>query len=583
MKTQLVEMLRHAVGVLQKDPMFSSLDVKQISIFKNKHPTFGDYASNLALALAKQQGCAPKDLAEHIVKNLPDNPEVSKVEIAANGFINFHVKHTTRHAVINTILQQAGDYGKPKLEKSQRINLEFISANPTGPLHIGHGRTAIFGSTLANLLAFAGSTVEKEYYVNDFGRQIDILSVSVFLRYLALHQHVIEFPASCYKGDYVKDMACLIDEKNPNIKEKALLEIHQSISKINNTADDAYIDKVIFTVKQKLDKSYEWLRDFCVNFVLDGIKADLGSLNINFENWFLESQLAKQGAISAAIKLLQDKNLTYVEDGATWFASSKFGDDKDRVLIRANGNTTYFASDAAYLINKFKRGFDKIIYIFGSDHHGYVPRLRALMQAFSIPQEFCHILLIQFATLYENGNKMQMSTRSGEFVTLSELEKEIGKDAMRIFYMLRKPEQHLEFDLAIAKEQSIKNPVYYLQYAYARICSVFKKLKNDALEFDKKIAYENLELLDGDLENNLMDKMTDFPEVVLTSAQRFAPHFLVNYLRELVQMFHSYYNQQRFIVENTKLRNVRLLFLQAIRQVLINGFMILSITALEVM
>jgi len=578
MKQHLQYLLQQAISQLKElSLILSDLNV-DIQLEKTRDPKFGDFACNVAMQLAKQLKQKPRDIAELIIKHLPVSEKVTKVEIAGAGFINFFLASNAFLQIIEEVLNAGEQFGKQP-SKNQTIQVEFVSANPTGPLHVGHGRGAAYGAALGNLLETAGFNVHREYYVNDAGRQMSILAASVWSRYLELCGETFAFPSNGYKGDYVFDIAATLHRENG-------LAFHFPISKVfENIPTDApegdkelHIDALIEKAQTLLGtEKYEIVFQAGLQAILEDIRKDLQQFGVTYNEWFSERSLSA----TQAIDKLKESGFTYLQDGALWFRSTAFGDEKDRVLVRDNGQATYFASDVAYHLNKLSRGFDHLINIWGADHHGYIPRVKAAMQALGANPEQLTVLLVQFATLYRGKEKIQMSTRSGEFVTLRELREEVGKDATRFFYVLRKSEQHVDFDLELAKSQSNDNPVFYIQYAHARICSVFRQLEEKGFKWERNQA--NLSLLTDTHEQNLLINLMRYPEMISVAAQHYEPHQIAYYLRELANDFHTYYNACQFIVEEITLRNARLTLIKSVQQVLQNGLKILGVSAPEMM
>ncbi|MCF6766386.1 arginine--tRNA ligase [Thiotrichales bacterium 19S3-7] len=587
MKQELTQLLQKSINDLIKNDLIPNTADINIIITPTKQKSHGDLATNLALTLAKQAKKSPKILAEAIVKYLPKSSLVKKVEIAGPGFINFYLNQSTQFEVVKKILTERSAFGQGK-PKHIKINIEFTSANPTGPLHVGHGRGAAIGSAIASLLKFAGYDVESEYYVNDAGRQMDILATSVWLRYIQAEGEAISFPSNGYKGEYIKDIANdLRSEYQTRFMKTSsdvFANVHDDFDSIHNTGDkEKHIDDIISNAKHLLKSEYTIIHQFSLNAILNDIRADLEDFGVYYDNWFSEKSLEENQGIDKAIDFLDKKGLLYEKEGAIWFKSTNFDDDKDRVLVRANGQRTYFASDAAYMLNKFHRGFDQVIYLFGTDHHGYIPRIMALAEAFGFDKEKVTIPLIQFAILYQGGEQVQMSTRSGSFVTLRQLRQEVGSDAARYFYIMRKADQHLDFDLDLAKSKSNENPVYYVQYAHARICSVFRQLSEQKKVYEPDIGLNNLSQLDTDIESDLANKLMQYPELIEKASTKLEPHLLTNYLRDLAQLLHMYYNQCKFIVDNLELTQARLVLIDSVREVINNTLSLLNINAPEVM
>jgi arginyl-tRNA synthetase len=566
MKEQIQTLLTQSLETLVTNGVLTEVP-DNVRIDHSKDKAQGDFASNIAMMLSKQAKCSPRDLAQKIIDNLPDSVKVDKVEIAGPGFINFFMSQDSNASVINQIIDQGKTFGLSNIGAKQRILLEFVSANPTGPLHVGHGRGAAYGATVANLLRAVGFEVDNEYYVNDAGRQMDILATSVYLRYVETDK----FPDNGYKGDYIFDIA-----KQVNDIDK--LDIFSDVHADEKDGGDKekHIDDLIANCKAGLGDNYKVVFDLAIEKILDGIKVDLSEFGVEYQQWFSEQSLVDSGLSKTTVEALQASGHIYEKDGALWFKTTDFGDDLDRVVVRDNGIHTYFASDIAYHLEKFERGYDKIINIWGSDHHGYIARVKASIKALGFDESKLEILLVQFANLYRGGKKVAMSTRSGSFVTLEELRKEVGNDAARFFYILRKSEQHMDFDLDLAKSKSNENPVFYIQYAHARICSVLKQDSGDVTTID-------LSLLNNEVESTLIKQLNRYKDVVQSSALNYEPHVLAYYLRELAGDFHSYYNNSEFLVEDITLRNSRLLLISAVKQVISNGLNLLSVNAPESM
>ncbi len=585
MKEQLQCLIINSLEQLKQQQVLPEDFAPKVMIEHARNKEHGDFASNIAMLCAKPAKRAPRELAELIVQNLPESDLVAEVMIAWPGFINFKLVQGSQQSVVKTILAQGKHYGESDYGQGQRVLIEFVSANPTGPLHVGHGRGAAFGATLASLMRAVGYQVDNEYYVNDAGRQMHILAVSIWLRYLALCGGSIEFPRNGYKGDYVYDIAKDLQVK---YQEELICPVEKIFSCVTGLVDDedgkeAYIDALIKQAQQLLGERYQLVFQQGLDSVLSDIKEDLEEYGVHFERWFSEQSLMDSGAIQHALERLVELGFTYKQDGALWFKSKEFGDDKDRVLQRADGRTTYFGSDVAYHLNKIERGYDLLIDIWGADHHGYIARVRAAMRALGVSDEGFIVPLVQFASLYRDGEKVQMSTRSGSFVTLRELREEIGRDAARFFYVMRKVEQHMDFDLNLAKSKSNENPVFYIQYAHARICSVLRQLQEKALSYDEQIGMTNLDLLNNEHEAVVLTNLSRYPEAVLNAAKQHEPHLLVNRLRELANAFHTYYNAEQFIVDDERLRNARLSLISAVRQVLVNGLTLLGVSVPETM
>ncbi|MDH5446669.1 MAG: arginine--tRNA ligase [Gammaproteobacteria bacterium] len=592
MKAEITSLLQQAIQSLQSDGVLPADVSPNIQIDRTRDKSHGDFACNIAMMLAKPAKMKPRDIAVKIVTILPDSPVVEKVEIAGPGFINFFITANAQTMVVPAILEAGDRYGRSDLGKGKRVQVEFVSANPTGPLHVGHGRGAAYGATVADLLAAVGFDVHREYYVNDAGRQMDILATSVWLRYLGLcgveldYPGEQDFPSNGYKGDYVWDIAATLHRENADAMQKSWAEISDGLPDDEPAGGDKelHIDALINKAKTLLrDDQYRLVFDLGLNYILDDIRDDLEHFGVTYDEWYSERSLADSGAVMKALERLQASGHTYEKGGAIWFKSSDFGDEKDRVLVRDNGQTTYFASDIAYHMHKMERGFERVIDIWGADHHGYVPRVKAALEALGDDPKKLDVLLVQFAILYRSGEKVQMSTRSGSFVTLRQLRKEVGNDAARFFYVMRKSEQHLDFDLDLAMSQSNDNPMYYIQYAHARVCSVFRQLEEKGLSHDAQNGLAELGQLDTSHEQALFTNLGKYPEVLENAAINHEPHQLVHYLRDLANDFHTYYNAHQFLVEDVAVRDARLSLNQAVRQVLANGLKLLGVSAPESM
>ena len=586
MKQKLESLLLNAVETLKTDGVFERELNPQINIERARDQQHGDFATNLAMMLAKPARMNPRQLAEKIIAALPTDTAVTKVEIAGPGFINFFIDPKAQYLIVTTIHDQGNKFGLSQLGAGKKVQVEFVSANPTGPLHVGHGRGAAYGSAVADLLAAVGFEVEREYYVNDAGRQMDILAASVWLRYLEECGEVLTFPSNGYRGDYVREIAANLHRESNNEYRHPVALVFEEIpaDEPQGGNKDTHIDALIARAKTLLgDKQYRDVFQAGLNEILTDIRHDLSEFGVDYQQWFSERQLMDDGSIDEALKRLGEAGYLYENDGATWFASSRLGDEKDRVVIRENGQSTYFASDIAYHMNKLDRGFDQIINIWGADHHGYIPRVKAAIQALGADTEKLKVLLVQFAVLYRGGEQVQMSTRSGSFVTLRQLRNEVGLDAARFFYVMRKSEQHMDFDLKLATSKTNENPVFYVQYAHARVCSVLKQLAEKGLQRDIQTGEDNLDKLTEEQEISIVSSLTRYPEVLERAAVQYAPHLLIIYLRELAAEFHSYYNAHQFIVDDVALRNARLNLIYSVKQVLANGLNLLRINTPESM
>ncbi len=586
MKKKIEELILQAVETLKTDGILAQEITPNITIDRTRDAQHGDFASNLALMLAKPAKSNPRQLAEKLIAALPQDPAIIKVELAGPGFINFFIDPTAQFKIINQIHDQGREFGLSKVGAGKKVQVEFVSANPTGPLHVGHGRGAAYGSAVADLLQAVGFEVHREYYVNDAGRQMDILATSIWLRYLEDCGEVLTFPCNGYKGDYVREIASDIHKNANNEYRRPVELVLEDIPPDETEGGDkeTHIDALIARAKTLLGASlYSDFFQMGLNTILEDIKIDLGEFGVNYQEWFSERQLMDDGSVEKALNRLREAGHLYEQDGATWFACAKLGDEKDRVVVRENGQSTYFASDIAYHMNKLDRGFDQIIDIWGADHHGYIPRVRAAMTALGADESKLKVLLVQFASLFRGEEKVQMSTRSGEFVTLRQLRNEVGKDAARFFYVMRRSEQHMDFDLKLATSKSNENPVFYVQYAYARVCSVLRQLDEKSLKRDLHLGMENLTLLTEEHETNLLGTLMRYPEMLERAALQYEPHQLIQYLRELANEFHTYYNAHQFLVDDARIRNARLNLICAVKQVLANGLDLLNINTPEAM
>lgn len=568
-KTQLADLLRAALRSVAPEQAETPINLE-----RPKQAGHGDFASNLALQLAKPLKRNPRDLANLLLAELPPSKLVAKAEVAGAGFINFTLISDAKTAIVSQVLERGEAFGRG-VKSGIKVQVEFVSANPTGPLHVGHGRGAAYGASLADVLDFAGFDVTREYYINDAGRQMDILALSTWLRYLALFDIAVDFPPNAYQGDYVKEMAAQIRSAHGDRFAKV------AVADVLLGAPDVEVDKegrldaLIANAKRILGPDYAWVHGFALTEQLGDGREDLKEFGVTFDMWFSERSLFDTGLVEKAVAALDARGHLYEQDGAKWFRSTAFGDEKDRVVQRENGLYTYFASDIAYHVNKYERGFDRIIDIWGADHHGYIARVKGALAALGLPPERLDVALVQFAVLYRDGQKAAMSTRSGEFVTLRELRNEVGNDACRFFYVLRKADQHLDFDLDLAKSQSNENPVYYIQYAHARLCSVLGQWSG--VEAD--LADADLARLDNERELALCARLTAFPEVVQNAASDYAPHQIAFYLKDLAGEFHSYYNAERMLVDDEGLKLSRLALAAAVRQVIRNGLALLGVSA----
>lgn len=538
----------HEQGFLpQTPPLNVNIEVPRIK-------THGDFSSNYAMAMTKSQNKSARDIAGILVNHLETgvNSIIERVELAGPGFINFFVKHSAFTPYITKVLSAGDCYGTNNTGQNRRVQVEFVSANPTGPLHIGHGRGAAVGDAVASLLKACGFNVEREYYINDSGRQIGTLGLSVYLRMRELNGASVDFPADCYQGAYIKNIA-----RELLAKEGASL------------------------LQKPEDEATLICARYAAGVILNGIKNDLAAFNIHFDNYFSEQSLYDSGRVNAVIKLLEDKGLVYCEEEALWAKTSLFGDEKDRVVVRANGLTTYFASDIAYCQEKFERGFERVINVMGADHHGYIPRLKAGVSMLGHNAQNLNAILVQMVNLLRNGKPVAMSTRAGEFEELGAVINEVGVDAARFIFLTRSYDSPLDFDLDVAKKQSNENPVYYVQYVHARICSILEKAREAGLTdfaadfgLNKLVAAEEMDLIKA---------LQTYPQVVAEAGATLAPHRLTHFLMEFAAAFHSFYNVHRVLDEDRELSCGRLNLVKAVRQVIKNGLTLLGVSAPEKM
>ncbi len=550
---ELEEKLQDKIEEAIKNATQLKIDsLPQIKLEVPRDETHGDYATNIAMVLAGQAKMAPRKIAEYIEENLVIDELIDKVEIAGPGFINFHLNNDWLYDTILEIERRGSDYGRLDLGQNKKIQIEFVSANPTGPLHVGHSRGAVVGDVLANILDLAGFDIQREYYINDAGNQMNILGRSVAIRYRQLLGEEIELPESAYKGEYIEDIAQeIIDEDGGD-----------------------YLD-------QAKAGQFEYFREYAYQKLLVNIKDDLKDFGIKFDNWFSERRLHPEG-INEAVKELKKASLLYEKDGALWFKSTEFGDDKDRVVIKDDGNPTYLAADIAYHKNKYGRGFEEVINVWGADHHGYVERMKAVVEALGYKREDLQVILVQLVTLLRNGQQVPMSKRAGNFVTLHDVVKEVGKDAARYFYVMRSTDSHLDFDLELAKKESTDNPVYYIQYAHARICSIFDQLAKEEVDLPQ-VDDVDLTMLKEDPELDLIKYLAEYPNEIAKSAQSRAPHHIARFAYDLAAAFHKFYNKCYVLIEDKELMKARIILVKVVKQVLVNVLNLLGLSAPESM
>ncbi len=577
MRAQLDFLLRETLtGLIAEHSPLRDDDLEP-QIERTRDSKHGDFTSNIALRVAKKLSRPPREFAAEVVAALPESHLIEKVEVAGPGFINFTLSAGAYEQELRTILAEGHEYGRSETGSRQSILLEYVSANPTGPLHIGHGRHAAYGASLANLLRATGHQVHEEYYVNDAGRQIDILVISVWLRYAELLGEHLPFPENAYQGEYVREIAQALRESYGDSLAADTNAI-ASILENSEVGAEQLLDLVIGQVRTQLGSDgFDAVSSAALTSVLNDIKDDLGGFGVTPQNWYSERNLV-DGPIDHALKVLAERDMLYTRDGATWFKASDFGDEKDRVVVRENGASTYFASDIAYHLEKRERGFDLLLDVLGADHHGYVARVRAGLEAMGEPVECLEVRLVQFVALYRGRKKAQMSTRSGEYVTLRELRDDVGNDAARFFYVSRSNDQHQDFDLELAKTQSNDKPVYYIQYAHARVASMLRRMKAEGMAVEDPGAGDLARLVEEE-ERTLMVALSRYPEIVQLAAVNRAPQHLVHYLRETAAAFHACYNSHRVLVDDLTLRDARVALALASQQIVHNGLSLLGVAA----
>ena len=554
MKLILKTLIHQALASAYRNGALPESNFPDIIIEVPKILSHGDYSTNIAMASASIQKMPPRQIAGIIVDHLADaGTWIERTNIAGPGFINFFICPKAWIGFLNSVHEQGERYGASDIGKGKKIQIEFVSSNPTGPLHVGHGRGAAVGDCVANILSFCGYTVQKEYYINDSGRQIHTLGTSVFFRYRELTGESIHFPADCYQGDYIKDIARQIFE----LKNTELLE------RSDETA-------IMFCAR------------YAANLILEGMKEDLESFGVQFDCWYSEQSLYDSGKVGFILDLYRQRNIIYEKDGALWFNTTAYGDEKDRVVVRQNGQTTYFASDIAYHYDKFDRGFEQIIDVWGADHHGYIPRVAAAIESGGYRRDQFHVILIQLVNLLRAGVPVAMSTRAGEFVTLKDVIQEVGKDAARFIFLTRSSDNTLDFDLELAKQKTNDNPVYYVQYVHARICSIIRKSGEMGIT-DIAATESALDLLNTPDDIALIKMIIKYPGIVRISAELMEPHRITFFLMEIAGSFHAYYNRQRVLTDDLLLTHARLYLMVAVRQIIANGLSLLGVTAPESM
>ncbi len=583
MKSELERLLNEALRNLVPAVIAEPVDPAQVVVERARDTQHGDFASNIAMRLAKAARKNPRELAQAIVQALPKNDLVTAAEVAGAGFINFRLAKDAWFSSLKQVAAQGGNYGRSNVGAGRKVMVEFVSANPTGPMHVGHGRGAAYGATLSNLLDATGHTVYREYYINDAGRQIDILAVSVYLRYLELCGEKVAFPSNGYRAEYILPVARALHAQRGEALKRDANEVARGAPPDAPAGDkDKHIDGLIENSRRLLGAAeFEHIVLFARDAMMADIRNDLEEFGVHFDHWYSERDLARSGAVDQALADLEKSGRVYEKDGARWFKSTDFGDDEDRVVVRANGEKTYFASDIAYHWDKLRRGHELLIDVWGADHHGYVARVRGALVALGYQGTSFEVCLMQLVSLYRGGEKLAMGKREGNFVTLRDLRNEVGNDAARFFYLLRSHDQSLDFDLELAKSRSNENPVYYIQYAHARVASVMKQLASKSLSYDAAAA--DLTLLTSAHEQAVLTSLSKYPEVVARAALDRAPHALVHFLRDLANTLHTYYNAEQFIVEDAALRNARLTLVLAVQTVIRNGLTLLGVSAPDAM
>ena len=551
MKNALKETILAAAMAAHEKGIFPSSDFCEVVLEEPKADSHGDWSTNMAMQMAKAQRMSPRKIADTLIGHLDDKKGIiDRTEIAGPGFINFFIRPSAWYPVLAAIHEQDDQYGRCDLGKGTRIQIEFVSSNPTGPLHVGHGRGGAVGDSTANILSFCGFDVQKEYYINDSGRQIQTLGMSVYLRGKELLGKTVAFPDTCYQGDYIRDLAGkLLEREGRELFEKSEAEAIMPCAR------------------------------YAAEKITAGMRADLADFGVTFDQWFSEQSLYDSGKVERDIRDFKEKGLIYEKDGALWFKTSNYGDEKDRVVVRQNGQTTYFASDITYHIDKFERGFHKVIDVWGADHHGYIPRMKAAVEASGYERDQFDVLLVQLVNLLRAGQPVAMSTRAGEFVTLADVVKEVGRDAARFIFLTRHYESSLDFDLELAKQKTNDNPVYYVQYVHARISSIHRKAESDRLDVSG-FAPSDLSVLETTEDIALIKALARYPEVVETAGALMEPHRITYYLMTLAAAFHTYYNRHRVLCEDDlKLTRARLYLISAVQKVIRNGLALLGVSA----
>jgi arginyl-tRNA synthetase len=584
-KSELERLLREALRSLVPHVLAEPPDPAQVVVERARDPQHGDFASNIAMRLAKAARKNPRELAQAIVAAIPANELIVKAEIAGAGFINFRRARNAWVTELRKVAAEGAAYGRSAVGAGRKVMIEVVSANPTGPMHVGHGRQAAYGATLCNLLAATGHDLYREYYINDAGRQMEILATSIWLRYLELCGEPVTFPSNGYRADYILPVVRALHARRGDALKRPGAEVMRGAPADAPAGDkDKHIDGLIENSRRLLGaQEFDSIVLFARDAMLADIRNDLDEYRVHFDHWFSERELNQSGAVERALTALRASGHMYMKDGAEWFRSTDYGDDEDRVVVRANGDKTYFASDIAYHHDKRQRGHELLIDVWGADHHGYVTRVRGALQALGAPADCFEVTLLQLVSLFRGGEKLAMGKREGNFVTLRELRNEVGNDACRFFYLMRSHDQALDFDLELAKSRSNENPVFYVQYAHARVCSVMKELGARGFSYDAATGSAALAALDTPHEQAVITALSKFPETIEQAALNRAPHALVHYLRELANTLHTYYNAEKWIVEDASLRNARIALALAVQQVIRNGLEILGVSAPESM
>jgi arginyl-tRNA synthetase len=581
LKSDLERLLREALRTLVPGVLNEAVDPSLVVVERARDAQHGDFQSNIAMRLAKPARKNPRELAQAIVQALPKSDLLAGADVAGAGFINFRLAPDAWFAALKKIASEGDAFGRSKIGAGRKVMVEFVSANPTGPMHVGHGRGAAYGATLANLLDATGHSVYREYYVNDAGRQIDILAVSVYLRYLELCGEPSVFPSNGYKAPYILPVAKALHDKRGDVLRRPSADVAAGAPPDAPAGDkDKHIDGLIENARKLLGApEFDFIVLFARDAMLSDIRNDLDEFRVTFDHWYSERDLNKSGAVDKALSELRKSGRVFEKDGAQWFRSTEFGDDEDRVVVRANGEKTYFASDIAYHFDKRQRGHDLLIDVWGADHHGYVSRVRGALVALGNPGDCFEVCLMQLVSLFRGGEKLSMGKREGNFVTLRDLRNEVGNDAARFFYLMRSHDQALDFDLELAKSRSNENPVYYVQYAHARVASVMKELGARGFTHDAANGAANLSRLTAPHEQAVISALSKYPESIEHAALARTPHSLVHYLRDLANSLHTYYNAEKWIVEDAGLRDARITLVLAVQQVVRNGLGILGVSA----